>query len=258
MSKLKNQNPRSIQKKGFFFIVFFLIATTICYLNLAYARVYSLFYKTTNPNMALNYMVGNPRAVKTIRYAALGDSLTAGVGAEKIEKSFPYLLSEKIIDKKTKIKLFNLGQPGAKSMDVINQQLVPLASFQPDLVTLFIGTNDMHNKISVENFKENYTKILDELSKYKKAKIILINLPYLGADHLILPPYRSYFDKKIQKYNAAIAEIARERQLTLVDLYDETQAPFANNQDKMYSVDKYHPSADGYALWADLIYVSYR
>lgn len=228
------------------------------YLNFAYRRVYSFFHLTTNPNTSLNYTIGNSRAAQTIRYAALGDSLTAGVGGVDIRKSYPYLLSEKIVDKKTKVKLFNLGQPGATSADVLNQQLVPLASFPPDFITLFIGTNDMHVRVPLDVFKNNYNKILDEMAKYKKAKIILINLPYLGTDNLILPPLRRYFNDRIKKYNMIISEIAKERQLTLVDLYDKTREPFQNNQDKMYSIDKFHPSADGYALWADLIYASYH
>jgi|SRR3989344_3670275 len=228
------------------------------YLIFANKRVYSLFHLTTNPNTSLNYIIGNPRVAQSVHYAALGDSLTAGVGVDKIEKSYPYLLSEKIVDKKTKIRLLNLGQPGATSADVLNQQIVPLTSFDPDLITLCIGTNDMHTRVSMSDFKNNYNKILDELAKYKKAKIILANLPYLGTDDLILPPMRWYFNNGIQKYNAVIAEIATERKLTLIDLYDKTREPFKSNQTKMYSVDKYHPSGDGYALWADLIYAGYR
>lgn len=245
-------------RKLLYLAPFFLIMAMGIYLNRAYAHVYSYFYKTANPNQSLNYTIGDTRAYQTIRYAALGDSLTAGAGAENARGSFPYLLSKRISEKNVKVKLLNLGQPGAKSIDLINNQLLPLQAFHPEVITLCIGTNDMHNRVPLDEFEKNYRQILEELLKYKKVKIILINLPYLGADELIWPPYRSYFDGKIQKYNQAIAEIATEKKLTLVDLYGKTKGYFKNNQKLVYSADLYHPSSAGYRLWSDLIYASYR
>ena len=228
------------------------------YLNRTYAHVYSLFDKTSNPNMALNYTIGNTHATHTIRYAALGDSLTAGVGATDAKHALPYLLSEKIAQKNTQIKLFNLGQPGATSADVLKQQIVPLTSFAPDLITLCIGTNDMHQRVSMADFKKNYNQILDDLQRYQKAQIILINLPYLGTDKLVQSPWPTYYDSQIKKYNQVIADIATERKLTLVDLYDKTKVYFKNNQSQVYSADLYHPNDAGYAYWTDIIYASYH
>jgi len=245
-------------RKLFYLAPFFLIMAGGIYLNRAYAHVYSYFYKTSNPNQNLNYTIGNTRAYQTIRYAALGDSLTAGVGADNAQSTFPYLLAEKIAGKTAKVKLLNLGQPGAKSIDLINNQLMPLSSFRPDTITLCIGTNDMHNRVPLDEFEKNYRQILDELEKYKKAKIIIANLPYLGADNLIWPPYRSYFDGRIKQYNQVIDSLAKEKKLTLVNLYDKTKEQFKNNQKGFYSVDFYHPSTAGYRLWNDLIYASYR
>lgn len=246
-----------MRKKMLYIIPICLGVVILIYLNLTYAHVYSLFDKTSNPNVTLNYTIGNTRAIQTIKYAALGDSLTAGVGATGIEHAFPYLLSEKIAGK-NKIKLFNLGQPGAKSIDVLQQQIIPLAVFNPDLITLAIGTNDIHNRVSMTEFKKNYNQILDDLEKYKQAKIILINIPYLGSDSLIRPPWRSYFDSHIKKYNQSITEMATTRQLTLVDLYDKTKTYFHDNQSLIYSADLFHPTDAGYAYWTDIIYASYH
>ncbi len=61
-----------------------------------------------------------------------------------------------------------------------------------------------------------------------------------------------------KKYNQVIAQIAQERKLTLVNLYDKTKVYFKDNQNLVYSADLYHPTDAGYAFWADLIYVSYH
>ncbi len=185
------------RKKLLYIIPLCLIVGVLIYLNLSYAHVYSLFDKTSNPNMALKYTIGDTHATQVINYAALGDSLTAGVGATDAKHTMPYLLSEKILPKNTKINLFNLGQPGATSADVLKQQIIPLTAFHPELITLFIGTNDMHGRVSMEDFGKNYNQILDELAKFRQAKIILINLPYLGTNSLVQPPWPKYYDGRI-------------------------------------------------------------
>lgn len=245
------------RKKLLYIIPLCLIVGILIYLYFSYTHVYSNFDKTTNPNMVLNYTIGDKQSKQIIRYAALGDSLTAGVGASKIENSFPYLLSEKIAGK-NQVKLFDLGQPGATSADLLQQQIIPLTSFTPDLITLCIGTNDIHQGITADTFKTNYNQILDELLKYKQAKIILINIPYLGSDSLVRPPWRSYYDSHIKKYNQVITKIANDHQLTLVNLYDKTKVYFKNNQSQVYSADLYHPNDAGYAYWTDIIYASYH
>lgn len=246
-----------MRKKLLYIMLLCLLAGVLFYLYFSYIRIYSLFDKTSNPNIALNYIAGNIRSSRVINYAALGDSLTAGVGASDAQHTFPYLLSEKIAGR-GKVQLFNLGQPGATSAEVLQQQIVPLSSFGPEVITLFIGTNDMHQRVSINTFKNNYNQILDDLEKYKKAKVILINLPYLGSGSLILPPWRGYFDNRINKYNQVISEIAAERKLTLIDLYGKTKTYFKDNQNIIYSADLYHPTDVGYAFWADQIYADYR
>jgi len=73
--------------KLFYLLSLLLIIILGIYLNRSYARIYSLFEKTTNPNTSLDYTIGPKNTTHTVRYAALGDSLTAGVGAEKEEGS---------------------------------------------------------------------------------------------------------------------------------------------------------------------------
>jgi lysophospholipase L1-like esterase len=84
------------------------------------------------------------------------------------------------------------------------------------------------------------------------AKIYLINLPYLGTDTLIWPPYNLYFDARTKEFNEAIAGVAKEYDLPLVDIY-QTKAAFQSDR-SYYAEDQFHPSAKGYEFWANLIY----
>src|SRR5574344_2103807 len=118
--------------------------------------------------------------VATTTYVSLGDSLTAGAGAFSYDETYPYLLASKMTNAGANIKLNNFSVSGYKTQDLIDDLLEPAIAVKPDIVTLLIGVNDIHNHVGKENFKKNYKYILDRLTKETKAKIYLINIPYIG------------------------------------------------------------------------------
>jgi lysophospholipase L1-like esterase len=190
-----------------------------------------------------------------LTYVAIGDSLTAGVGATSVSSSFPALLAEKIsVQKGLPVAVKNLGIPGATSFDILTGQVLDVGQYKPQIITLFIGTNDMHNFVPLEKFKGNLLSAIGALRRAAPTSdIYLVNLPYLGAKDLILPPYDLYFEIKLKKYNAVISEVAEETDVKLIDLYSVSEKPFRADP-SLYCIDRFHPSDSGYALWADLIY----
>jgi lysophospholipase L1-like esterase len=188
-----------------------------------------------------------------LTYVAIGDSLTAGVGATSIQSSLPALLAEKIsAENGLMVKVKNLGVPGATSFDILTGQVLDASELNPQIITLFIGTNDMHNFVSLEKFKSNLLTAIGALQRTTKAEIYLVNLPYLGASDLVLPPYNLYFEMKLKKYNSAIAQVASETGVILIDLYSASDKVLRSDS-KLYCADRFHPSDFGYALWADAI-----
>ncbi len=79
------------------------------------------------------------------KYMALGDSLTAGHGAIPATRGYPYLLYKwEVFNTTLKTNFAITGIPGATSKDVLDYQ-VPQATgvFQPDVITLTVGGNDL-------------------------------------------------------------------------------------------------------------------
>lgn len=243
-------------KKRTLIIVVIIIA--ICagiYLNRAYAYVYSKFDLTSAPAQRTYTTQTMTAKSNLLRYVAIGDSLTAGVGATGASSTFPALLAEKLaVERGVVVQVYNLGAPGATSFDILTGQVLDANQYQPDIVTIFIGINDMHNFVPLEKYRSNLETAIEAVKKTGAAKIYLINLPYLGAKDLILPPYDFYFDLKTRQYNEIIAETGAASGLAVIDLYDVAKADFAADQD-LYSQDRYHPSDRGYQLWANKIYV---
>lgn len=200
-----------------------------------------------NPTLATNNKV----------YVALGDSLTAGSGADTFEETYPYLVADKMAQNKQELVLRNFSTPGFKSQDLIDVFLEETVKTQPDIVTIMIGVNDIHNYVGEERFAKNYRTILEVLTNYTKAKIYLISIPYIGADTTILPPLDLYFLDKTSDYNKVIKELSREYQVTYIDLDTPTRDLFRRDG-AHYSADGFHPSAAGYKIWADIIYDGLR
>lgn len=197
--------------------------------------------------------LSNPNSLQTITYVALGDSLSSGVGSNDYKKTITYIFANHLSEiKKNSVNFYNFAFSGATTDDLINKQLEEAIKINPDYITLFIGTNDIHSLIPAKKFEENIKIILDNLSKKTKAKIIVFNLPYLGFNNLILPPYDIFFDIKIRQFNSILEKICLQKNLILVDLYTPTKNDFSKEAN-FYSADEFHPSEKGYLLWGSLI-----
>ncbi|MDO8498387.1 MAG: SGNH/GDSL hydrolase family protein [bacterium] len=232
-------------------LVLFIILSV--YLNRAYAHIYAMMgdHNLPNPTTQKNITFPHKSSTPTLKYVALGDSLSAGVGSSSFKDSFPYLRAEKLA-RKNSVTLVNLALPGVQSADVLRNQVSLAILEDPQEITLFVGINDLHNLQSPEDFGKTYRQIILELKNKTSAQITLINLPNLGSDMLLYPPYNFLFDFRTRQFNKVITEIGQEENLKVIDLYDFTKEIVSKNAD-FYSVDEFHPSASGYKLWEQTI-----
>lgn len=197
-------------------------------------------------------------AEKTVRYVALGDSYTIGTGARP-EQSWPAVITERLKTKGIAISLeANLGRSGWTSQDLIDFQLPEAERLRPDLVTVLIGTNDWVHGMDAATYRTNIREIFKRLVQLvpDRARIIVVTCP----DFSLMPVGAEYsggrdITQGIAEFNEIVMEEAQAYPLTVVDLY-----PFSRTieEDKFYaSPDGLHPSAKGYARWADVIQPSF-
>jgi lysophospholipase L1-like esterase len=242
------------------FIYFFVIPLGLIGAYLYFANGF-IYYRIGAGNLASPiikkvYIMNENSTSSSIMYAALGDSLTTGAGVNNHNETFPYKIAEQLASNGDKVTLKNFSYPGAKTQDLINDLLDKAIASQPDVVTLLIGVNDIHNHISLNQFQTNYKYILDRLTKETTAKIYVINIPLIGSNTAILPPLDLYFNSQTEKFNNVIKELAGEYDLKYIDLYSPTK-DLLRKDGPHYSSDSFHPSANGYKWWADIIYDSF-
>lgn len=235
-------------------IVFLALSVNILAALLPYTTLYTLMmrYGFIPSYTERIYTVGE-NTEPTILYTPLGDSLTAGVGVSTYTKSYPYLLALHLHDTTTqKVLLKPHAIPGATTGDAITKLLDRLISSNPNLVTILLGVNDVYKPVPPETFRENYTHILDRLTKETHATIYILSIPSIGDTSLTTPEERAYLHARTQEFNRILIELAETYHLPYIDLYTPTLLP---SQEKgYYATDLFHPSAKGYAVWASLLY----
>lgn len=231
----------------YFLPVIFIIILAL-YLQQSYTYFYDYFngHFLTAPAAAPDE--GKPEIPK---FVTLGDSLLDGVGASSEEASFGYLL-HKSLDTKGEMSLRNLAVSGATVNDVLVSQIPDAIKSNPKEVVILIGINDVHDLTRIQEFEKDYREILSNLTSETSAKITLINIPFLGSDLILRPPWDLYMDLKTRQFNNVISKVASDYNLKLIDLYGLTKNKFKKSS-TLYSSDQFHPSDEGYALWVKLI-----
>ncbi|MEV3859626.1 SGNH/GDSL hydrolase family protein [Streptomyces sp. NPDC050095] len=82
--------------------------------------------------------------MKALRFAALGDSLTEGIG-DPVDggwRGWAALLSEGLAPAEVPVEFRNFAVSGAQTSDVRGRQLPDALAFAPDIVSVVVGVND--------------------------------------------------------------------------------------------------------------------
>lgn len=249
-------SPGRKKRRIWVVILFLLVVALVVYLNRAYAHVYQVI-GAANLQPATGsgvYVLNNNMITKeSLAYTALGDSLSAGAGVSDYREALPYLLSQNLAAGRKKITLKNRSLSGATAHDLVVNFLDATIEDNPDIVTVLIGANDVHNRTVTNEFQKNYEQILSRLSTETNATVYAVSLPFIGANSLMSPPYQTYFDLKTKEFNKIIKKLADRYGVKYVDLYSPTVDLFKTTG-AHYSADLFHPSAAGYKIWADIIY----
>lgn len=182
-----------------------------------------------------------------IVYVALGDSTGVGVGAT--QGGYVTRLFKHIQERRPGSTLSNLCVSGATTADLLRDQLAHSVSLNPDLVTVGIGINDVGHGLTVEQFAKNYEEILSTLKDKTHAQIVVTNIPDVSSAPRIPSSMRSAYQQQIVQFSRRLEEIANRHGVTVFDVYSITKDELPSHPE-YFSNDGFHPSDQGYELWA--------
>ncbi len=183
---------------------------------------------------------------ETVNLLAVGESTVAGVGAANHRDALAGQLASYLsweIEKS--VRWHVVGESGITVGETL-QRLVPALPTAPmDFVVVALGGNDTFKVSSPNRWRNGMTKLVEILrEKYPHAVILLANTPRV-IDFTALPATLKFFLWRVSKLHHENAiQIASEYEN--VFYYDE-----AGTVGEGFFSDGIHPSAHGYALWAE-------
>jgi acyl-CoA thioesterase-1 len=196
-----------------------------------------------------------PAASLPLSYIALGDSSGVGVGAR--EGGYVAHLYNELSALRPGSRLLNLCGSGATTARVLAQQVPRLPREGSSVVTLGVGVNDLHRRVSAELFAERLEAIVLAVRERTAAPLVVTNLPDISQAPIVPGYLRPLVAYQVRAYNEVIARIAARHRLTLVDAYTPSRRELPVHPE-FFSDDGFHPSDAGYRFWAAVIWPELR
>lgn len=159
---------------------------------------------------------------------AFGNSLTYGTGASK-DTNYPAILTQL-----SGHKVINAGIPGEISLVGRNRLPALLDEYQPELLILIHGGNDLLKKIPHQQTRANLTQMIME-ARQRGIKVVMLGVP---KPSLILMGSAKFYQQVADKTK------------TPIDL-DTLAKILRSNRLKSDSI---HPNSEGYRIMAENIF----
>lgn len=185
-------------------------------------------------------------------YVAIGASDAVGIGASPLTNGYVFRIRD-TLEESDDVELLNLGIPAAE-LDKIKEAVEILLSDigsglvgNPDLITIWVGANDIISGVNPEEFESNLESILEQLFAETSAFIVIANIPDLTQlPRFIDNPSDDVTIERINTFNGIIENLADEFDIPLVDLF------LVEITDSFISQDGFHPSNEGHQKIAEL------
>lgn len=184
------------------------------------------------------------RANRVVKILAIGSSSTVGVGASSPAANYVARLEKNLEGSITGMDFDVVGRGvgGEVAQGAADRMKQEVEQTKPDLVVWQVGTNDAINKVDVASFKTCLKHTLAWLHQ-RRIDVVLID-PQFGEE---LAKNEHY-----EKMVSAVAEVARESHVLLVDRYEAMRELQKERGDTFYlTPDNLHLNDRGYRCMAE-------
>lgn len=187
-----------------------------------------------------------------LTYLALGDSYTIGELVPK-ELNFPHqtvslLHKEKIEVAEPVIIAVTGWTTDELAASIREHALQGTFSF----VTLLIGVNNQYRGRDLENYKEEFTQLLNQAVVFANGhtqNVFVLSIPDWGVTPFAIEKDHVKIAREIDEYNAANKEITLAHKCQYLDITDSTRSN--GHRSDFLAEDGLHPSGKEYAVWAE-------
>jgi len=213
-------------------------------------------YAKPTMGLALRTSMG-PTSAPALRLVLLGDSAAIGVGVEWLSETVGGQLARMLAEGSPEtgerhVLLSSVGVAGSRSTDLATQVARALLGDKPDVAVVLIGANDATGLRAPEESAEHLGAAVRRL-RDAGVEVVVGTCPDLGAIRSVAPPLRQVAGLLGRRMARAQARAVVAAGGVVVDLGGETGAVFRADAGTL-CYDGFHPSADGYRVWAHALY----
>lgn len=185
-------------------------------------------------------------------YLALGDSYTIGEQVPTAE-NFPHQLATMLNAQGFKVAepviIATTGWTTDELAAAIKERNIQ-ETFS--FVTLLIGVNNQYRGRDLDNYRQEYTQLLDTAIRYANGhvnNVFVLSIPDWGVTPFAEGRDRVQIAKDIDAYNNACKDITLAHKCHYLDITDSTRK---NGTTPAYlAEDGLHPSGKEYKIWAE-------
>jgi lysophospholipase L1-like esterase len=183
----------------------------------------------------------------------LGDSIAAGLGAERRKDTLGARLA-KGIGRRTHrpVRLRTAAVVGSESSALAGQLDALPEQYFPDLAVIVVGGNDVTHRVPVATAVGHLTEAIARLQERGTA-VVVATCPDLRALRAVPQPLRSLASRLSRQLAGAQAEAAAAAGAYVFSLRRTVGPMFLSEPERMFSMDRFHPSALGYRRTADAL-----
>jgi lysophospholipase L1-like esterase len=232
-------------------VKFLLILLLIFFLYLILQAIYSFYYirkaNILNKTTFVGKRLVGSEEKPIFKLFIAGDSISAGVGASKIETSVAGRLAEHL-SAKYRVQVENIGIVGEQ---IENLKSRKLPEENQNLIILIISSNDLFHFTNLKEFEVDANTVIGRYSKLTN-KLVLIgpgNIAEPAVIPLILKPIYAW---KGPKYSQALSRAVKncDNCFYVNPLEPPESLP---NYGNTYAGDNFHPNDEGHRYWFDMI-----
>jgi lysophospholipase L1-like esterase len=206
-------------------------------------------YAQPDLRLAMRASVGGT-GTGSLRLVLLGDSTALGVGVERVTETVGGQLATLLADAPggRRVELSSVAVSGSRSSDLGTQVARALVGVRPDVAVVLVGGNDAIHFGRPGEAAEHLASAVRRLRGVGVA-VVVGTTPDLGTARAFPPPLRQLVGWQGRRLARAQTAAVNSAGGVPVDLAAQTGAVFRADAGT-YCHDGYHPSADGYRVWA--------
>lgn len=176
----------------------------------------------------------------------LGDSIAAGLGAEKPKHTLGAQLSSRVAKStRRSVRLCTAARVGSETSMVLAQVQDLPEGYVADVAVVIVGGNDVTHRVRTSESVRHLSDVVEELLA-QGTQVVVGTCPDLGALQPIPQPLRTLGRRASRQLATAQRDAVTSLGGRAVSLADVVGPFFIAQPDQMFSLDRFHPSGAGY------------